>query len=131
MFEQEPANQNVHIVLESAPHTEKYFHKYFLELKKTMNMYNISHQKDYKVSTITSNNHYSLAAFLHASDFSDEKIEEEIWKIKNLIQINSHINEKFSSNNWCKTNKLRMRELEEEVWSNRDAMFKLIEKELN
>ena len=95
MFEKQPENQNIHIVLESAPHAEKYFHKYFLEIRKTMSMYNVFQKKNYSISTITSNNYYSLSAFLYASDFPDKKIEEEIWNLQGLIQMNASINDKF------------------------------------
>ena len=33
---------------------------------------------------MTASNYHSLAMFLHASDFSEKKISEEIWKIKDL-----------------------------------------------
>lgn len=96
-----------------------------------MNMYNLSSPKKYRISTITSNNYYSLAAFLHASDFPEDKVEAEVWKLQHLISMNPNINTEFDSNHWCKLKKLRIRELEEEVWRKRDVMFGLIEKELN
>ena len=131
VLEQEPDKQNIHVVLESAPHAEKYFHRYFKEIRKSMSMYGLCSGKEYQISTITSNNYYSLAAFLHASDFPEDKVETEIWKLQDLISVSLDTQEKFDSNHWCKLKKLRIRELEEEVWRKRDVMFDLVEKELN
>ena len=37
---------------------------------------------------MTAQDYHAVVIFLHASDFSTNKIEQEIWKVRDLIEIN-------------------------------------------
>ncbi len=64
--EKEPENKNLHLVLHSSPHAEKYFHCCFQEVKELLS----NDLKNHNISSITSSNYYSLVAFLHANDLT-------------------------------------------------------------
>ena len=72
------SNPGIHVVLESIPFSELYFHEYYLYLRENLyarKMLQKSSQ-DLSVTSMTSSNYHSLAMFLHASDLSEKKITE-------------------------------------------------------
>ena len=130
----EQKQKSIHIVLQSAPHAEKYFHKYYEQIEESMNIYNTIEGQEYRIGTITSSNYYSLASFLHASDFPTEKVEKEIWNLQNLIDVNPDIDEAFQANSdedfsqyWCKYESTKMKTLEKYAWQHREKTFSIVE----
>ena len=73
---------------------------YLREIEYVFSRYNKNHQTDLKIKSITTTNYYSIAAFLYASDFSSNKIFDEMWEINNLIAANPDVNQKYDSKMW-------------------------------
>ena len=103
-----------------------------------MNIYNTIADREYRIGTITSSNYYSLASFLHASDFPAEKVEKEIWNLQDLISVNPNINGNFQENTdddfdyyWCKSKTTKMKALEKYAWEHREKTFAFVENYLD
>ena len=71
-LQKNPEIKKIHLVLQSAPDAEKYFYKYYSEVKKILSYDNSEHKDaEYEIKSITSSNYYSLVSFLFASDFPE------------------------------------------------------------
>ena len=72
---------------------------------------------------MTTTNFYSIAAFLHASDFSRKKVSKEICDIHDLIEADPNMQQNYDSKMWEKINTIRMKELQKYVWENRKEIY--------
>lgn len=72
---------------------------------------------------MTAQDYHAVIIFLHASDFSTNKIDKEIWTIRKLIDINPRVNKTFISKDWTKVIKVYMKELQDVVWTNRYNIY--------
>lgn len=66
--------EGLHIVLESIPLSEIYFHEYYLYLREILlgkSLTEKNKSKNLCVTSMTASNYHSLAMFLHSSDLSE------------------------------------------------------------
>ena len=124
--------KDIHLVLESIPLSELYFHEYMTFVNSTIQEFNAKYEDDkkFQIKSITSSNFHSVVMFLYASGFSAEQIHKEVWNIRHKIKINPRTKEQFESLNWTKNNVLAKRELQEETWKNRKDIYELAGVEL-
>ena len=115
--------------------SELYFHEYMKYIKEAIVNFNREYgfEEDQKleIKSMTGSNYHSLIMFLHASDLHETVIEEEVWKLKSLIILHDQASDIFDEYDWAKTNKTKMRELQEMVWKNRVDIFDELGKDLN
>lgn len=91
----------MHIILESINFSELYFHEYLSAVQNAILNYNIQRRqelkkqnkedeyKEIKITSMTGSNFHSLIMFLYACNLPVNEITGELWKIQNLIKVNS------------------------------------------
>ena len=86
---------------------------------------------EYKITSFTAGNYQSLIIFLQASDFEDEKVNEEVWKIRNLLKITDEQESELLSKWWDKKSWIRripeqVRLAKQEVLNNKKDLMENI-----
>lgn len=79
---------------------------------------------------MTGSTHHAIILFLYASDLPDSVIHHDVWKLNGLASYNENIEKKFDDYDWAKTNKTKMRELQEMIWKHRVDLFREFENEV-
>lgn len=62
---------------------------------------------------MTATSYHSLIIFLHASDLSQQRIGNEVWKIRDLIRMDKdRLNDKYERADWAKLTPILLRQIQ-------------------
>ncbi len=77
---------------------------------------------------MTSTGYHSLVMFLHASDLRKERIEQEVWNLKDLIKFDiKTIIQEYNNGSWTKIDSVLMREMQNKTIEKQKDIFKYLE----